>query len=477
MGRGPPSTSCAVFDFPHFSVTEPHAGPYVAENQQGGLTAFLPSCKPLCKPLFPGGLFDSREPLVYSSWGLRFFAGHILTKLVPPPLPGEAPEAKASLGAATLPSSSDTCPEPWPHPEGGLTPSHSLWGQKDLQDRKHPGLQKDPVQKEEAKIRGQHRQAPGWEAFANRYIHWELAGTCICSLTPSPMALPRAPPSDLEEVQAWTFLRIIPSCFSSLGNSRGPCGEGGPGEPSTGSSTHRGAGQTLQTSEATVSLQSPLASLSSFSFVTSGALRALGTRHTDTGWVSSAQSKSPQPASPEPRSPRSLRAPPHPEPARQDPAQGTQILTGIPRAPAGPAGPMGPCAPCGVSGGQRHRAVEAGMAHCCVCPWAGHRGSCFTTQTQGCSQGLGQGRGGREVEMSSLPTRPPSCTMAFTESRYSQPLLGLPACQLGRRGQESQGARGLQGHPRHRSLHGHPVRREVPGSERNFQRRQGGMWL
>ena len=260
------------------------------------------------------------------------------------------------------------------------------------------------MRKEEAKVRGQHRQAPGWEAFENRYIHWELAGTCICSPTPSPMALPRAPPSNLEAVQAWTFLGIIPSRFSSLGNSRGPCREGGPGEPSTDSSTHRGAGQTLQTSEATVSLQSPLASLSSFSFVTSGALRALGTRHTDTGWVSSAQSKSPLPASPEPRSPRSLRTPPPtPEPARQDPAQGTQILTGIPRAPAGPAGPMGPCAPCGVSGGKRQRAVEAGMAHCCVCPRAGHRGSCFTTQTQGCSQGLGQGRAGGGEELPAHP--------------------------------------------------------------------------
>lgn len=68
---------------------------------------------------------------------------------------------------------------------------------------------------------------------------------------------------------------------------------GGLGETSADSSTHRGAGQTLQTSEATVSLQSPLASLSSFSFVTSGALRALGTRHTGTGWVSSGQSKEP----------------------------------------------------------------------------------------------------------------------------------------------------------------------------------------
>ena len=79
--------------------------------------------------------------------------------------PVRPPEAKASPGAATLPSSSDTCPEPRPHPKGGLTPSHSLWGQKDLQDRRHPGLQKDPVQKEEAKVRGEHRQAPGWDMY------------------------------------------------------------------------------------------------------------------------------------------------------------------------------------------------------------------------------------------------------------------------------------------------------------------------
>lgn len=222
------------------------------------------------------------------------------------------------------------------------------------------------------------------------------------------MAVPCAPPSDSEEVQAWTFLRIIPSHVSSLGSSSGPCGAGGPGEPSTDSSTHRGAGQTLQTGEATVSLQSPLASLSSFSFVTSGALRALGTRHTDTGWVSSAHSKSPLLASPETRSPRSLWAPLPTEPAHQDPAQGTQILTGIPRAPAGPAGPMGPCAPCGGSGGGNVREQLRQEWPTAVCPWpngpwAGHRGSCFTTQTQGCSQGLGQGRaGGGEA----LPAHP-----------------------------------------------------------------------
>lgn len=107
-------------------------------------------------------------------------------------------------------------------------------------------------------------------------------------------------------------------------------------------STHRGAGQTLQTSEATVSFQSPLASLSRFSFVTSGALRALGTRHKDTGLVSSGQPH-PSQGAPGPCCPLNLPV--------GDPAQDAQILTGIPRAPAGPEGPMGPCAPCGESGG------------------------------------------------------------------------------------------------------------------------------
>ena len=239
------------------------------------------------------------------------------------------------------------------------------------------------------------------------------AGTCICSPTPSPMAVPCAPPSDSEEVQAWTFLRIIPSHVSSLGSSSGPCGAGGPGEPSTDSSTHRGAGQTLQTGEATVSLQSPLASLSSFSFVTSGALRALGTRHTDTGWVSSAHSKSPLLASPETRSPRSLWAPLPTEPAHQDPAQGTQILTGIPRAPAGPAGPMGPCAPCGGSGGgQCQRAVEAGMAHCCVpmaqrpMGWAPRQ--LLHNPDPGLFPGPGAGEGGRWRGAPCPPGHPPA---------------------------------------------------------------------
>ena len=116
--------------------------------------------------------------------------------------------------------------------------------------------------------------------------------------------------------RSWTFLRMIPSRRSSLGNSGGLCEVGRLGEPSAASGTHGGAGQTLQTSEATVSLQSPLASLSRFSFVTSGALRTLGTRHRDTGLLSSGQ---PLPASPEPRSPRSLLPP---EPACRGPSTG-----------------------------------------------------------------------------------------------------------------------------------------------------------
>lgn len=139
---------------------EPHAGPCVAENQQGGLTAFPPSYNPLCKPLFPGRDYLTAESHSYIHPGV---SGSSLATFSPSwshlRCPVRAPEAKASPEAATLPSSSDTCPVPQPHPEGGLTPFHSLWGQKDLQDRKHPGLQKDPVRKEEAKVRGQHRRA------------------------------------------------------------------------------------------------------------------------------------------------------------------------------------------------------------------------------------------------------------------------------------------------------------------------------
>ena len=334
--------------------------------------------------------------------------------------------------------------------------------------------------KEEAKVRGQHRRAPGWDAFLNGYIHWELAGTCICSPTPSPVLLPRAPPSDPEEVQAQTFLRIIPSHFSSLGNSSGPCGLGGPGEPSTDNSTHRGAGQTLQTGEATVSLQSPLASLSSFSLVTSGALRALGTRHTDT--VGSAQPRAralcrlhlsqgaPGPcATPPP--------PPATEPPRQDPARDTQALTGIPRAPAGPAGPMGPCAPCGESGDNVRQQPRQGWPTSASAHGLGTEAAAPQPRPRVVPRAWGRaGEGGRWGGAPCPPSHPP-VPWPFTDARYSQLLLGLPACQLGRRDQESQGARELQGHPQHRSPHGHPVRREVPGSERNFQRRQGGTWL
>lgn len=97
---------------------------------------------------------------------------------------------------------------------------------------------------------------------------------------PYPVPIPLASPSNPDK--SWRFLRLIP-CPSSMGNSGGLCAVGGLGEPSSGSNTHRRAGKTLQTSEATVSLQSPLASLSSLSFVTSGALRALGIRQTRVG--------------------------------------------------------------------------------------------------------------------------------------------------------------------------------------------------
>lgn len=116
MGRGPPSTSHAVPDFPCFSVTEPHAGPCVAENQQGGLPAFLSSDKPLCKPLLQGGYLTAESHLYthpgVSGSSLATFSpswSHFCCLVRPP-------EAKASPGAATLPSSSDTCPEPRPPP-------------------------------------------------------------------------------------------------------------------------------------------------------------------------------------------------------------------------------------------------------------------------------------------------------------------------------------------------------------------------
>lgn len=43
---------------------------------------------------------------------------------------------------------------PGPPPEAEL--SYLLSGQKDQQGQKHLGLQKDPVQKEEAKVTGEH---------------------------------------------------------------------------------------------------------------------------------------------------------------------------------------------------------------------------------------------------------------------------------------------------------------------------------
>lgn len=127
---------------------------------------------------------------------------------------------------------------------------------------------------------------------------------------------------------------------------------GGTGEPRIDSNTHRRAGQSLQTSEATVSLQSPLASLSSFSFVTSGTLRALGTREMQvgSGWPEQEHFAG-FPSAKESQEPQGPHRPPDLPPTLEKPTEDKQILTGIPRAPAGPAGPMGPCAPCeGESG-------------------------------------------------------------------------------------------------------------------------------
>lgn len=64
------------------------------------------------------------------------------------------PQAQAFSEAATFRSPLDTHPAPGPTPEEEL--AYLLSGQKDQQDQKHLGLQKDPVQKEEAKVRGAH---------------------------------------------------------------------------------------------------------------------------------------------------------------------------------------------------------------------------------------------------------------------------------------------------------------------------------
>ena len=169
--------------------------------------------------------------------------------------------------------------------------------------------------------------------------------------------------------------------------------------------------------------------------------------------------------------------PPATEPPRQDPARDTQALTGIPRAPAGPAGPMGPCAPCGESGGNVRQQPRQGWPTSASARGLGTEAAAPQPRPRVVPGAWGRaGEGGRWGGAPCPPSHPPA-PWPFTDARYSQLLLGLPACQLGRRDQESQGARELQGHPQRRSPHGHPVRREVPGSERNFQRRQGGMWL
>lgn len=124
-----------------------------------------------------------------------------------------------------------------------------------------------------------------------------------------------------------------------------------------------------------MTLQSPLASLSSFSFVTSGALRALDTRQTDrhrlgeVGLGKSPLLTSTQPWGPGPTGP----LPPSQPASVRDTAQAAPILTGIPRAPAGPAGPMGPCAPCEERGGSVSGRGQDRDGPPPYCPWAGHR--------------------------------------------------------------------------------------------------------
>lgn len=75
--------------------------------------------------------------------------------------------------------------------------------------------------------------------------------------------------------------------------------------------------------------------------------------------------------------------------------------------------------------------------------------------------------GGGWVGRAPCPLSQPPPPWLLLSHRYSQLLLGLPACQWGRRGQESQGAQGLQERPQHQSHHDHPVRKEVSGSEKN----------
>lgn len=148
-------------------------------------------------------------------------------------------------------------------------------------------------------------------------------GKQACAPCPS---LPPPPPD-----RAQGLLRKTPSLFSNKGGSidlKNGRPWAIPSGTMTCSDTHRRARQTLKSSEASVSLQSPLARLSRFSFVTSRALRALCTRKT---WIQSSLGSCVSHLV-------SLLC--------RDSVQDAPILTGIPRAPAGPEGPIGPCAPC-----------------------------------------------------------------------------------------------------------------------------------
>lgn len=87
-----------------------------------------------------------------------------------------------------------------------------------------------------------------------------------------------SPPPLVPTKKAQGLLRKTPSLLGNRGSSEGlksGRSQAAPLWTMTCSDTHRRARQTLQSSETSVSLQSPLARLSSFSFVTSGALRAL----------------------------------------------------------------------------------------------------------------------------------------------------------------------------------------------------------
>lgn len=262
----------------------------------------------------------------------------------------------------------------------------------------------------------------------NTYISWELGERVhVPPLRPFHVLLPptlRRP---------GTFLRMIPSRLCSMGNSSGLCEVGRLGEPSAACGTHRGAGQTLQTSEATVSLQSPLASLSRFSFVTSGALRALGTRHRDTGLVRPASASLPRAEEPQvPAAPWTCLSGTQHSMLRYSLAfPGLQLVLRVPWGLVHPVGRVG-------------AASEHSQDRDAPGAWGG---------------------GGRVVE-SSLPTQPPSSTVAFTDSKILTASPRSPCLPTGPAGPGEPGGPGAPGAPKG------PVSPRSPCQERGLRLRK-----